>query len=841
MSYHTTIQEQTEAKGVLERVDFYRLDAARLLDPERRSQMGQFMTPEPVARFMASLFGDTITPNIRLLDAGAGVGSLCAAFVDEFVKRVHKPANIHITAYELDSLLAEYLNTTLSECRHSSEHVGIGFDSEALNKDFIRAGVDLLSNDLFDPGEKKVAFTHAILNPPYRKIRTDSEDRMLLRIIGVETTNLYAGFLAVAIKLLTPGGELVAITPRSFCNGPYFKPYRKLLLENTALRYIHVFESRNQAFKEDDVLQENIIFHAIKGNNTGRVTVSSSNGPDIDGMTIREVDYSQIVKSKDPDLFIHIATNELDQHVVDRISCFEYTLDDIGIDVSTGRVVDFRAKDYLRNESEQGTVPLIYPTHFDKGFIKWPKSGTKKPNAIVINSSTEGLMLPQGYYVVVKRFSPKEEHHRIVPAIYDPTQIKAPHIGFENHLNVYHCKNAGLSLELAKGLAVFLQSSLLDIFFRQFNGHTQVNATDLRMLRYPSRKVLEAIGSTVGNTLPSQKEIDKLIEKEVHKMANIETPDPVNAKRKIDEALNILKSLGLPKAQQNERSALTLLALLYLKPGDKWCEVSSHLIGITPIMEFCRENYGRAYAPNTRETFRRQTMHQFVAAGLAVENPDKPDRPINSPKWCYQVEPSFLSVIKTYGTPSWKKELKNHLGRVETLKDQYARRRKMKMIPAAIANGKEIQLTPGKHNELIKSIIEEFTPRFAPGGEVLYVGDTGQKWAYFDETALEKLGINVGSRGKMPDVAIYYPKKDWILLIEAVTSHGPVDSKRRDELSDLFKNVRGQLVYITAFPTRAEMTRYLNEISWETEVWVAEAPTHLIHFNGMRFLGPYDS
>ena len=841
MNYRTTIQEHTETKGVLERVDFYRLDAARLIDPERRSQMGQFMTPEPVARFMASLFSDTITPNIRLLDAGAGVGSLCAAFIDQFVKRIHKPANIHITAYELDSLLSEYLNTTLSECWYNSGHAGIDFDSEILKEDFIRAGVGTLSNDLFDHGERKEAFTHVILNPPYRKIRTDSEERRLLHTIGVETTNLYTGFLAVAIKLLEPGGELVAITPRSFCNGPYFKPFRKLLLENMAIRYIHVFESRNQAFKEDDVLQENIIFHAIKGDNTGRVTVSSSNGPDVDGMTIRKVDYSQIVKSNDPDLFIHIATNELDQHVVDRISCFKYTLNDIGIDVSTGRVVDFRAKDYLRNEPEQGTVPLIYPTHFDKGFIKWPKSGTKKPNAIVLDPSTEGLMLPRGCYVVVKRFSPKEEQHRIVPAIYEPTQIKAPRVGFENHLNVYHCKNAGLSLELAKGLAVFLQSSLLDIFFRQFNGHTQVNATDLRMLRYPSRKVLEAIGSTVGNILPSQKEIDKLIEKEVHKMANIETPDPVNAKHKIDEALSILKSLGLPKAQQNERSALTLLALLYLKPEDKWRNASSHLIGITPIMEFCRENYGRTYAPNTRETFRRQTMHQFVAAGLALENPDKPDRPINSPKWCYQIEPSFLNLIKTYGTSSWEKELKIHLDKVETLKDRYARKRKMKMIPATIANGKEIQLTPGKHNELIKSIIEEFTPRFAPGGEVLYVGDTGQKWAYFDETALEKVGINVGSRGKMPDVAIYYPKKDWILLIEAVTSHGPVDSKRRDELSNLFKNAREQLIYVTAFPTRAEMTRYLNEISWETEVWVADAPTHLIHFNGIRFLGPYDT
>lgn len=549
MDQYTLSQKQVESEGILERVDFYRRDATRLLDTKKRSDMGQFLTPTPVARFMASLFKDKVTTNICLLDAGAGIGSLTAAFVEEFCRREHKPDCIRFTAYELDPLLFEYLNTTLTECQRTCDRSSVNFCGEMLKGDFIRAGIDLISKDLFPTVKERHTFTHAILNPPYKKIRSDSESRLLLRSIGVETSNLYTGFLAVAIKLLEQGGELVAIIPRSFCNGPYFKPFRKLLLDNMGLHHIHVFESRNETFKDDEVLQENVIFHVVKDEYAERVVISTSTGPSFENVTFREVELSQIVKPGDPERLIHITTNQLDQYVLDRVSCFEHTLEDIGINVSTGRVVDFRCKDHLKDKPEEGSIPLIYPTHFDKGFIRWPKLVSKKPNAIVLTPSTEHLILPAGYYVVVRRFSPKEEYHRIVPAIYEPAHITSPYVTFENHLNVYHCNNAGLPPRLAKGLAVFLHSSLLDIYFRHFNGHTQVNVSDLKTLRYPSRQVLEAIGDRVGEAIPSQKEIDELIEKEVHKMANITSPDPVNAKEKIDEALKILKLLGLPKAQ----------------------------------------------------------------------------------------------------------------------------------------------------------------------------------------------------------------------------------------------------------------------------------------------------
>jgi hypothetical protein len=309
--------------------------------------------------------------------------------------------------------------------------------------------------------------------------------------------------------------------------------------------------------------------------------------------------------------------------------------------------------------------------------------------------------------------------------------------------------------------------------------------------------------------------------------------------KRIQEALTILKELGLPRAQHNERSALSLLALLDLKPNQKWVQATNPLIGITPIMDFSRDHYGKKYAPNTRETFRRQTMHQFVQAGLALYNPDDPKRPVNSPKAVYQIEPEVLKLLRTFGTPAWTKGVPEYLAKNKGLALKYARERKMSLVPVQIAPGKEIQLSPGEHSVLIKAIVEEFGARFVPGGVLAYVGDTGAKWGYFDKSLLERLGITIDSHGKMPDVVLYYPDREWLILVESVTSHGPVNAKRHEELAKLFSGSKVGLIYATAFPTRLLMARYLSEISWETEVWVSEAPSHLIHFNGTRFLGPY--
>jgi hypothetical protein len=310
---------------------------------------------------------------------------------------------------------------------------------------------------------------------------------------------------------------------------------------------------------------------------------------------------------------------------------------------------------------------------------------------------------------------------------------------------------------------------------------------------------------------------------------------------KIEEAIEILAAMGLPKAQQNERSALCLLGLVDVREATEWRHAMSPLMGITPLMGFAREHYGRDYAPNTRETFRRQSMHQFVAAGVALYNPDDPARAVNSPKAVYQISPEALELIKSYGSAQWAAHLATYLERLPGLAERYARRREQAKIPVSTQQGQEFALSPGRHSELIKQIIEEFAQRFTPGALLVYAGDTGDKVGYYDEFIFDVLlQEELDKHGKMPDVILYYEEKDWLVLVEAVTSHGPVDAKRHEELSELFKSSRAGLVYVTAFLERKDLAKRVGEISWETEVWIAENPGHLIHFDGKRFLGPYE-
>lgn len=479
------------------RAEFFRLDVARKLDAGRRVEWGQFLTPPAVAHFMASLFQPP-REHVRLLDAGAGVGALSAAFVAEVCRWQSPPADLSITAYEIDAIFADYLSDTLEACRVECERAGVNFTAEVRRQDFIEAAAGLIGSP---PGSfHGGAYTHAILNPPYRKIGSGSDARHLLRSVGVETSNLYTAFLSLATRLLEPAGELVAITPRSFCNGPYFKAFRRAFLETMSFKRIHLFDARHLAFGDDDVLQENIIFHAVKQAGGGSVTISASSDPDDEAVTIREVTYEQLVQPDDADAFIRIVSDELDYEVAARMGQFTATLADLGLTVSTGRVVDFRATEHLRSEGADDAVPLIYPHHFCDGSVCHPKPHSKKSNWIADAPGSADLLVPSGVYVLVKRFSSKEEPRRVVAAIYDPKRTCAPRVGFENHLNYFHEAGKGMGVDLARGLAAFLNSSLLDAYFRQFNGHTQVNATDLRSLKYPSRSELEALGARASAT-----------------------------------------------------------------------------------------------------------------------------------------------------------------------------------------------------------------------------------------------------------------------------------------------------------------------------------------------------
>ncbi len=826
-------------EALVDQADFLRLDAARRLDPKRQIEMGQFMTPAPIARFMASMF-DGRQRSIRLLDAGAGVGSLSAAFVGEICSREVHPDEIVVVTYEIDAGLIEGLRTTLEACALHCRREGIAFRSEIREEDFIGAGVSALRGGLFAPSAEE--FDCAILNPPYRKIHSDSRTRRLLGLLGAETANLYAAFLALSVRLLKPQGELVAITPRSFCNGPYFRSFRHTFLEAMALRRIHSFESRDRAFSEEEVLQENVILHAVRNPSPEtKLVISSSLGPDDDCPTWREVDLAQVVKPGDKEEFIHIPADTLSEALEERMAQFQAPLEELGIEASTGRVVDFRSSDFLRATPGPDTVPLIYPGHIVDGYVAWPKDGGKKPNALALAPQTQDLLVPAGCYVLVKRFSAKEERRRIVAGIYDPARLTAQDVAFENHLNYFHAHGRPLGGDLAKGLAAFLNSTLVDSYFREWSGHTQVNASDLRRFRYPSRAQLEAFGASLPDALLDQNEIDRRIEEDLLDVTKLREPrDPVRAKKRLTETVAVLKSLGLPRAQQNERTALALLALLGLKPKTPWSEASAPLRGITEMMDFFAEHYGKTYAPNTRETVRRHSVHQFVQAGLAIPNPDDPDRPTNSPRAVYQIEPKVLALLKTLGTPEWDKGLREYLASAETLQRRYAQERAMQLIPLTLPTGVTITLSPGGQNVLVEQIIKEFCPRFTPGAKPLYIGDTAEKWAHFDEDALKALGVSVDAHGKMPDVVVHHAAKGWLVLIEAVTSHGPVNPKRRQELKELFEHATVGLVFVTAFLTRRDLTRYLGDIAWETEVWVADAPSHLIHFNGERFLGPFE-
>ncbi len=308
---------------------------------------------------------------------------------------------------------------------------------------------------------------------------------------------------------------------------------------------------------------------------------------------------------------------------------------------------------------------------------------------------------------------------------------------------------------------------------------------------------------------------------------------------KIEEAQEILKSLGLPRAQQNEMSALTLLALCGLRPDNRWRRARRNSVTVTKgIMNFIAQEYGRQYAPNTRETFRRQVLHQLVQAHIADYNPDSPDLPTNSPRAHYAITEAALEVVRTYGTKRWRSAVSKFLNSQGSLLTIYQRKREYRLVPVRLPDGTVLKLSPGKHNQLQAAVIAEFAPRFAPSSRLLYFGDTAKKNLYVDTEWLKRLNIPITKHDKLPDIVLYDEDREWLFLIEAVTSHGSVTPKRVVELQKMFIECGAGCIFVSAFPDFTEFRKHLKQIAWETEVWIAEMPDHLIHFNGDRFLGP---
>lgn len=496
---HTCTNVSGVAADLLEMAEQHRVAALAALDPKTQDKLGQFFTPSRAAVLIASMPRLPDTGIIRVLDPGAGSGSLSAALVARVLTERLDLA-VHIVAAEADEGVVPYLSKTLDVCTAAGNGK---ITYEIVVGDFITESTGLV------PDGRLRDFDIVIQNPPYAKLAASSAQREAVREVGADAPNLYAAFLALGASALKPGGQLVAITPRSFCNGPYFGLFRSFLLDRIALDRIHVFESRNTVFADTGVLQENVIFSGTRDGNRDEVELSVSVGH-TDEVKARSVPYTDVVHSTDPQRFIRLTVNAEDTAVAERMMSLPATLAHMRVTASTGKVVDFRSRECLLTEATDGGLPLVYPGNLRSGVIEHPRE-IRKPQWFQPHSDKDTAMLvPEGWYCVVKRFSSKEERRRIVAAVWSPERIPGP-VAFENHLNVFHHNGGGLDRDLAHGLCWWLNSTLVDQFFRTFSGHTQVNATDLRTLRFPTADALREIGRDASTALPDQEKIDARI------------------------------------------------------------------------------------------------------------------------------------------------------------------------------------------------------------------------------------------------------------------------------------------------------------------------------------------
>lgn len=482
--------------SVAETLEKERLNHVFEVDGHHKEVLGQYFTPYSIARFMSSLFPVT-EDNIKLLDPGAGIGTLNCSFLERIVKENWNTPKIRVVAYDIDKNVQNILEQNLalaSSPLHKSEY-------EIFSEDFLeKTSLDYM-------WKINETFTHVIMNPPYKKISIKSKERYASRTFGLETVNLYAAFMGAAISLTEDRGHIVAIVPRSFCNGVYYKPFREFILRNCAIKHIHLFESRNQAFKDESVLQENIIIMLKKNSLQENVKITYCTDETFSDLTDFNVPFSQILHENDTEKYFYIPTK---QQIEIKNMNQDSTLADLNIQVSTGPIVDFRHKELLRKNFEEHTIPIIYAVHLKNHRLSWPQD-SKKPNAIVDSEVIRKQQFPKGFYVLVKRFSTKEERKRIIASIITPDDFIGDSMTFENHLNIFHVNKNSLPEYLAYGLVCWLNSTNIDDRFRLFSGHTQVNATDLRNLPYPDTEKLTKLGEKLKScTEWCQESIDGL-------------------------------------------------------------------------------------------------------------------------------------------------------------------------------------------------------------------------------------------------------------------------------------------------------------------------------------------
>lgn len=453
---------------LLKRAALRRTNLINKLDAGNQVALGQFFTPPEVARSMALLAHLPERGALRVLDPGAGTGVLSAAIIEH--ARAQRPdLKVELTAVEADTNLLPALSETLQDCER------IGAHTRLANEDFVDWA--LRTNERFNL---------VIQNPPYKKIQSGSRVDNTLKAAGITVPNIYAGFMALGSSLLLSHGQQISITPRSWMNGTYFSAFRKALLGTMGIDAIYIFESRSEVFRDLGVLQETIIVSSTKGTQPKTIRLLSS--PDHrDTPKERHAPASEVITED----FIFVPASDEAAEAVSWMANARHTLATLGLSVSTGRVVDFRSREHLTATPVNGATPMVYPAHLAHGSVIHPKESLRKPQWFKAKQpSGSKLLLPPGTYVLIKRFSTKEERRRLVAAIWSDERPPA----FDNKLNYIHRDGNGLNRTLANGLAAWLNSKHADDYFRVFSGHTQVNAGDLRSMRFPSLEQLLALG-----------------------------------------------------------------------------------------------------------------------------------------------------------------------------------------------------------------------------------------------------------------------------------------------------------------------------------------------------------
>ena len=481
-----------------------RFDSATL--PSERKEQGHFGTPAAIAQFMAGMFSEIPSGTIRILDPGAGVGTLSAAFCQRILQQ-EAPRHVEIELWETNPRLVPRLRKTMEHCRSMLAEAGHRLDFTICVADFILANARAT---LFSDGAR-ATFHFAILNPPYHKVRKESPQAQAMEHVVHGQPNVYAFFMAIAADLLAPEGEMVAITPRSYFNGPYFKKFRKWFFDRMTPRQIHVFESRSNAFREDDVLQENVILLAQKGANPQDVVLTTSFGRDLVRVEKCTAAFEKTIDNTNGDHVVRVATSRIEHQILEVLDSLPERFQSLGFEISTGPVVTFRSTKFLRDDRSKDTAPLLW-MHNVRPFVTRFTSRNGKPNHIVVSEDSMRLLLPVRRYVLLKRFTAKEEKRRLVAGILRASDSYSEWIGLENHLNYIYRKRAELSEAEALGLAAFFNSSLVDRYFRAISGNTQVNATEIRAMPMPDAKTLAWIGKEAkGEAAQNLQEVERIV------------------------------------------------------------------------------------------------------------------------------------------------------------------------------------------------------------------------------------------------------------------------------------------------------------------------------------------